>query len=136
MLQRNPGMRRPHHAENSAMKITNLHILMRDRRIGHAGDRVTLHHGRDSPGVPYTSGTNPLPGPFAVACTAWALRRTVDRTAPCRSRANRKGYGMQRYPLYIDSRQVEAGSGQWFESYNPYTGEPWAQIAQGDAADV
>src|SRR5256712_184240 len=47
-----------------------------------------------------------------------------------------KGYGMQRYPLYIDSRQDEAASGQWFESYNPYTGEPWAQIAQGDAADV
>ena len=43
---------------------------------------------------------------------------------------------MQRYPLYIDSRQDEAASGQWFESYNPYTGEPWAQIAQGDAADV
>ena len=43
---------------------------------------------------------------------------------------------MQRYPLYIDSRHDEAASGQWFESYNPYTGEPWAQIAQGDAADV
>ena len=43
---------------------------------------------------------------------------------------------MQRYSLYIDSRHDEAASGQWFESYNPYTGEPWAQIAQGDAADV
>ena len=37
---------------------------------------------------------------------------------------------MQRYSLYIDSRHDEAASGQWFESYNPYTGEPWAQIAQ------
>src|SRR5207245_9907933 len=53
-----------------------------------------------------------------------------------RTRANRKGCGMQRYPLYIDNRQDEAASGQWFESYNPYTGEPWAQIAQGNADDV
>jgi len=43
---------------------------------------------------------------------------------------------MQRYQLYIDNRQADAASGQWFESYNPYTGEPWAQIAQGNADDV
>ncbi|TMI03448.1 MAG: aldehyde dehydrogenase family protein, partial [Betaproteobacteria bacterium] len=43
---------------------------------------------------------------------------------------------MQRYQLYIDNRHADAASGQWFESYNPYTGEPWAQIAQGDADDV
>jgi aldehyde dehydrogenase (NAD+) len=43
---------------------------------------------------------------------------------------------MQRYQLYIDSQHVDAASGQWFESYNPYTGEPWAEIAQGNADDV
>ena len=43
---------------------------------------------------------------------------------------------MQRYQLYIDNRQADAASGRWFESYNPYTGEPWAQIAQGNADDV
>jgi acyl-CoA reductase-like NAD-dependent aldehyde dehydrogenase len=43
---------------------------------------------------------------------------------------------MQRYQLYIDNRHADAASGQWFESYNPYTGEPWAQIAQGNADDV
>jgi acyl-CoA reductase-like NAD-dependent aldehyde dehydrogenase len=43
---------------------------------------------------------------------------------------------MQRYHLYIDNRLADAASGQWFESYNPYTGEPWAQIAQGNADDV
>jgi len=43
---------------------------------------------------------------------------------------------MQRYQLYIDNRLADAASGQWFESYNPYTGEPWAQIAQGNADDV
>ena len=43
---------------------------------------------------------------------------------------------MQRYQLYIDGRAVDAASGQWFDSYNPYTGEPWAQIAEGNANDV
>jgi acyl-CoA reductase-like NAD-dependent aldehyde dehydrogenase len=43
---------------------------------------------------------------------------------------------MQRYQLYIDNRHADAASGQWFESYNPYTGEPWAQIAQGNTDDV
>jgi aldehyde dehydrogenase (NAD+) len=43
---------------------------------------------------------------------------------------------MQRHQLYIDSQHVDAASGQWFESDNPYTGEPWAQIAQGNADDV
>lgn len=43
---------------------------------------------------------------------------------------------MQRHQLYIDSQHVDAASGQWFESYNPYTGEPWAQIAQANADDV
>lgn len=43
---------------------------------------------------------------------------------------------MQRYQLYIEGRAVDAASGQWFDSYNPYTGEPWAQIAEGNADDV
>jgi aldehyde dehydrogenase (NAD+) len=43
---------------------------------------------------------------------------------------------MQRYQLYIENRQLDAASGRWFDSFNPYTGEPWAQIAEGNAADV
>jgi acyl-CoA reductase-like NAD-dependent aldehyde dehydrogenase len=43
---------------------------------------------------------------------------------------------MQRYQMYIQGAYVDAASGQWFDSYNPYTGEPWAQVAQGNAADV
>lgn len=43
---------------------------------------------------------------------------------------------MQKYQMYIDGKCVDSASGKWFDSYNPYTGEPWAQIAQGGAEDV
>jgi len=42
---------------------------------------------------------------------------------------------MQKYQMYIDGKYVDSISGKWFDSYNPFTGEPWAQIAQGNAED-
>ncbi|MBE0615253.1 MAG: aldehyde dehydrogenase [Burkholderiales bacterium] len=43
---------------------------------------------------------------------------------------------MRKYQLYIDGTYADAASGKWFDSYNPYSGEPWAQIAQGGAEDA
>lgn len=43
---------------------------------------------------------------------------------------------MQRYPLYIGGAFRDPAGGEWFETENPYTLEPWAQIARGTAADV
>ena len=43
---------------------------------------------------------------------------------------------MQKYRMYIGGKFADAASGKWFDSYNPYSGEPWAQIAQGSAQDV
>jgi aldehyde dehydrogenase (NAD+) len=43
---------------------------------------------------------------------------------------------MQKYQMYIGGKYTDAASGQWFDSYNPYSGEPWAQIAQGGAEDT
>src|SRR5215510_1086563 len=43
---------------------------------------------------------------------------------------------MQRYPMYIDGTYTESASGKYFDSYNPFTGDVWAQIAQGTAEDV
>ncbi len=40
------------------------------------------------------------------------------------------------YKLYIDGQWVDSASGQQFESYNPYTGKPWALIPRGNAEDV
>ena len=43
---------------------------------------------------------------------------------------------MQRYQMYIDGQSVDPISGNWFETSNPYTGLPWAEIPEGGAADV
>lgn len=43
---------------------------------------------------------------------------------------------MERYRLYIDGKSCEAEGGQWFPSESPFTGEPWAEVARGNAADV
>jgi aldehyde dehydrogenase (NAD+) len=43
---------------------------------------------------------------------------------------------MKRYSLYIDGREVAPHGQTWFDTHNPFTSEPWAQIAQGSAQDV
>ena len=43
---------------------------------------------------------------------------------------------MQRYQMYIDGKFVDASSGKWFETFNPFTGKPWAEVAQADAKDA
>ena len=43
---------------------------------------------------------------------------------------------MQNYQLYIDGEYADAASGKWFDSCNPYSGELWAQIAQGNTGAV
>jgi (Z)-2-((N-methylformamido)methylene)-5-hydroxybutyrolactone dehydrogenase len=43
---------------------------------------------------------------------------------------------MRRYLLYIDGREIAPETCTWFDSYNPFTAEPWAQIPQSGAADV
>src|SRR6188508_1573621 len=41
-----------------------------------------------------------------------------------------------KHQMYIDGRFVEPAGGQFFESDNPFTGEPWALIPRGNAEDV
>ncbi len=43
---------------------------------------------------------------------------------------------MNTYPLYIDGEFCAAADGATFESLNPATGEPWAQIPAAGEADV
>src|SRR5687767_16037927 len=43
---------------------------------------------------------------------------------------------LARYRMYIGGEWIDAGSGDVFESDNPYLGEPWALIPRGMAADA
>jgi len=43
---------------------------------------------------------------------------------------------MERFNLYIDGKAVPAASGRTYESEDPYTGKPWARVADGAAEDV
>jgi acyl-CoA reductase-like NAD-dependent aldehyde dehydrogenase len=43
---------------------------------------------------------------------------------------------MRNYELYIGGEWVKPAAAEYFESYNPFNQEPWAQVAQGQEADV
>jgi (Z)-2-((N-methylformamido)methylene)-5-hydroxybutyrolactone dehydrogenase len=43
---------------------------------------------------------------------------------------------MQRLKLLIDGKLVNPASEKWFDSFDPYRGEPWVQIPRGDGSDV
>jgi (Z)-2-((N-methylformamido)methylene)-5-hydroxybutyrolactone dehydrogenase len=43
---------------------------------------------------------------------------------------------MKKHRMLIDGAWVEAASGEWFESINPFTAKPWALIPRGGKADV
>lgn len=40
------------------------------------------------------------------------------------------------YKMYIDGAWAEVGSGEWFETFDPYAGKPWALVARGGKADA
>lgn len=41
-----------------------------------------------------------------------------------------------RYQLYIGGKRVDAAEGRTLASFNPFTGQPWAEIPDASAADV
>ncbi len=43
---------------------------------------------------------------------------------------------MQRYEMFVDGKNREPAGGEWFDTDNPFTGTPWAQVARGGADDV
>ncbi|MGE3371480.1 MAG: aldehyde dehydrogenase [Rhizobiaceae bacterium] len=43
---------------------------------------------------------------------------------------------MRHYDHYFGGRRVSPASGEYFDTSNPYTGEVWAKVARGTAADV
>jgi (Z)-2-((N-methylformamido)methylene)-5-hydroxybutyrolactone dehydrogenase len=43
---------------------------------------------------------------------------------------------LETFKLFINGKSVDALSGKTFESLNPYTGKPWARLADGGPEDV
>ena len=43
---------------------------------------------------------------------------------------------LETFKLFIDGKTVDAISGRIFKSINPYTGQPWAIIADGGPEDI
>ena len=43
---------------------------------------------------------------------------------------------LESFKMYIDGAWTESASGEHFESFNPYTAQPWALIPRGNAEDV
>src|SRR3954468_16854765 len=43
---------------------------------------------------------------------------------------------LETFRLFLDGKGVDALSGRTFESMNPYTGRPWARLADGGPEDV
>src|SRR5690554_4153656 len=43
---------------------------------------------------------------------------------------------VKKYGHFIDGKYVEPSSASWIDSMDPYRGEAWAQIPQGNAADA
>ena len=43
---------------------------------------------------------------------------------------------LAKYRMYIGGQWVDSGSGDYFESDDPFRAEPWALIARGTPADV
>ncbi|WP_269507292.1 aldehyde dehydrogenase [Burkholderia sp. IMCC1007] len=43
---------------------------------------------------------------------------------------------MKHYKLYIDGKETASSGDGWIDSFNPYTGEPWAKIPRGTATDA
>ena len=43
---------------------------------------------------------------------------------------------LAQYQMYIGGKWTDAISGETFESYNPFTAQPWALIPRAGAADV
>jgi aldehyde dehydrogenase (NAD+) len=42
---------------------------------------------------------------------------------------------MKKYQLWIDGKPENPATGEWVDTINPYSGEPWAQIPRGTAED-
>src|SRR5579871_1410209 len=103
-------------------------MRLADRRRSSSGApsrRATAASARSSPASP--AAIDPRTRGNASAAT---LRQDVpdmaDHGAPTSIRDR----------MLIDGEWAAAESGEWFDSFNPFTGAPWARVPRGGPADV
>jgi aldehyde dehydrogenase (NAD+) len=46
------------------------------------------------------------------------------------------GAFMNKYQMYVGGQWTDAAGGEWFETFNPFTGQPWALIPRGGKDDA
>src|SRR6266702_323428 len=76
---------------------------------------------------------------WSIGPSSLRLRKfLLNRSGACLSRPDISGAFkiMQQFEMYINGESVSASSGEWLDTENPSTGEAWARIAKGNAADV
>jgi aldehyde dehydrogenase (NAD+) len=61
---------------------------------------------------------------------------SLDSTSAAVAPTPRAADGRRRYRHYIDGAFVDPAGGRWMESTDPVTGEDWAMVPRGDAADA
>lgn len=61
---------------------------------------------------------------------------SLDPTSAAIAPTPRGADGRRVYRHYIDGAFVDPASGRWMEATDPVTGEDWAMVPRGDAADV
>jgi acyl-CoA reductase-like NAD-dependent aldehyde dehydrogenase len=71
----------------------------------------------------------------STAATIRHLRLTTNSNAEDRAMQEHP-VQLKQFQTYIDGKWVSAVSGKTFETFNPYSGEPWALIPECEAADI
>ena len=52
------------------------------------------------------------------------------------ARAMSKSESLIRLRMYVDGEWIESASGEFFESFDPFTAKPWSLVPKGNAEDV
>lgn len=60
----------------------------------------------------------------------------MSRVSPTAQTAGGAASNLKTYELHIGGQATKPASGLYFDSDNPYTGEIWASVARGAAADI
>jgi acyl-CoA reductase-like NAD-dependent aldehyde dehydrogenase len=69
------------------------------------------------------------------ACQRGSAREDPPRLTT-RARLGHVVPGLDKYRLFINGEWIDPSTQEWFDSFNPYTGTPWARVPRGGALDV